>query len=165
LKVKGSVRLSVNFYDAYKAFTHIGYSGRMDQSSISQNRQSRRSPVLLSAQIVIEGADTAVVLRNLSATGALIEGAKLPPVDTETTFKRKDLEVSGRIAWVHGKFAGLAFDRQLEPAELLRQVPKPKQRFEQQYRRPGLTCEPLSAADRKMLEMWATSAPLARLGD
>jgi len=137
----------------------------MDASSISQNRQSRRSPVLLSAHVLIDGADTSVVLRNLSATGALIEGAKLPAVDAPTTFKRKDLEVTGRIAWVHGRFAGLAFDRELEPAELLRQVPKPKQRFEQQYRRPGLTCEPLSASDRQMLEMWATSAPTGRPGD
>ena len=165
MKVKRLVRLSVNFQDAHEAFTHMRYSGRMDQSSISQNRQARRSPVLLSAHVTIAGTETSVLLRNLSATGALIEGAKLPPVDATTTFKRKDLEVSGRIAWVHGKFAGLAFDRQLEPAELLRQVPKPKQRFEQQYRRPGLTCEPLSAADRKMLEMWATSAPMARPGD
>lgn len=163
--VKLLVRLSVNFLDAHEAFTHRCYSDRMDQSSISQNRQSRRSPVLLSAYVIVDSADTSVVLRNLSTTGALIEGAKLPPVGAATTFKRKDLEVAGRIAWVHGRFAGLAFDRQLEPAELLRHVPKPRQRFEQQYRRPGLTCEPLSPADRQMLEMWATSAPVARPGD
>lgn len=134
----------------------------MDQSGITQNRQSNRSPVLLSAQVEVGGADVAVVLRNLSAEGALIEAAQLPPEGALTLFKRKELCVPGRIAWVEGRLAGLAFDRRLEPAELLRQVPRPRQRFEPQFRRPGLACRPLSDADRKMLEMWMTPAPLRR---
>jgi hypothetical protein len=137
----------------------------MDQSGIMQNRRSKRSPVLLSAQVKAGGTDFAVVLRNLSTEGALIEAAELPPEGSATMFKRNDLCVTGRIAWVAGRFAGLAFDRRLEPAELLRHVPKPRQRFEQQFRRPGLTCQPLTDADRKMLEMWAASAPVARPGD
>ncbi|HJP69632.1 MAG TPA: PilZ domain-containing protein [Sphingomicrobium sp.] len=131
----------------------------MDQSSVTQNRRSGRSPVLLSAKIDVLGAEAAVVLRNLSSQGALIEGSELPPEGSSTTFRRNDLTIKGTIVWVEGRFAGLAFDRPLEREELLRHVPTPRQRTEQQFRRPGLACKPLSDADRKMVQMWATPLP------
>ena len=137
----------------------------MDESSISQNRRSTRSPVLLSAKIDVAGTEVSVILRNLSAEGALIEGGRLPIEGAATLFERKELRVTGRIAWVHGRFAGLAFDRKLEREEVLHHVPKPRQRIESQFRRPGLTCQPLSDHDRKMLELWATAAPVIRPGD
>jgi|SRR5579872_2672575 len=132
----------------------------MDQSSVTQNRRSGRSPVLLSAKIDVLGAEVSVLLRNLSSEGALIESSELPREGATTTFRRNDLTISGRIVWVEGRFAGLAFDRQLEREELLRHVPRPRQRLEQQFRRPGLACQPLSDCDRKMVQMWATPAPL-----
>ena len=128
----------------------------MDQSSVTQNRRSGRSPVLLSAKIEVLGAEVAIILRNLSSQGALIEGPQLPPEGATTLFRRNDLAVKGTIVWVEGRFAGLAFDRHLERDELLRHVPKPRQRVEAQYRRPGLACEPLSEVDRKMVQMWTT---------
>lgn len=134
----------------------------MDQSSVTQNRRSGRSPVLLSAKIDVFGAQVAVVLRNLSSQGALIEGAELPPEGATTTFQRNDLTIRGRIAWVEGRFAGLAFERALNREELLRHVPKPKERIEQQFRRPGLACKPLSEADRKMIQLWATPLPFQK---
>ena len=137
----------------------------MDQSSITQNRRSNRSPVLLSAKLSLGGEELPVVLRNLSSEGALVEGAHLPVEGSATVFKRNELNVAGRVVWVESRFAGIAFDRKLEPNELLRQVPRPRQKFDQNFRRPGLACQPLSDADRKMLEMWATSAPVARPGD
>jgi hypothetical protein len=133
----------------------------MDQSSTIQNRRSKRSPLLLSAQIEVNAAPASVVVRNLSSEGALIEGANLPTEGALTSFRRNELTVSGRIVWVQGRFAGIAFDRELEREELLRQVPKPRQKFDAQFRRPGLACQPLSDADRKMLELWATQAPVA----
>ena len=137
----------------------------MDQSSITQNRRSKRSPLLLSAQIEVGGVPASVVVRNLSSEGALIEGANLPSEGTLTTFRRNELTVSGRIVWVQGRLAGIAFDRELEREELLRQVPKPRQKFDAHFRRPGLACQPLSDADRKMLELWATSAPVAEFSN
>jgi hypothetical protein len=137
----------------------------MDQSSITQNRRSKRSPLLLSAQIEVNAAPASVVVRNLSSEGALIEGATLPAEGALTSFRRNELTVSGRIVWVQGRFAGIAFDRELEREELLRQVPKPRQKFDAQFRRPGLACRPLSDADRKMLELWSTSAPVAGFGN
>jgi hypothetical protein len=137
----------------------------MDQSSLTQNRRSKRAPVLLSAKLSMGGEELPVVLRNLSSEGALVEGEHLPVEGSATVFKRNDLSVAGRVVWVERRFAGIAFDRKLEANELLRQVPRPRQRFDHQFRRPGLACRPLSDADRKMLEMWATAAPVARPGD
>ena len=131
----------------------------MDESSITQNRRSRRSPVLLSATVEFLGREFTVVLRNLSSQGALIEGSPLPPDGALTTFRRKDLVVTGQIVWVEGRFAGLAFDRTLDREEMLRYVPKPRERADPQFRRPGLTCRPLSEAERKLIQLWATPVP------
>jgi len=135
----------------------------MDESSITQNRRSGRSPVLLSAKVDVHGREVSVVLRNLSSEGALIEGVELPGEGVTTTFRRNELTMPGRIVWVEGRLAGLAFDRRLDREEMLRHVPQPRQRIEPQFRRPGLACRPLSDADREWLQMWATS-PTA-LGD
>jgi len=134
----------------------------MDESSTTQNRRSNRSPVLLSAKIDVGGAEVAVILRNLSAEGALIEGSTLPAEGAPTLFRRNELCVTGQIVWVEGRYAGLRFDRHLNREELLRQVPQPRQRFEPQYRRPGLACRPLTEADRQMIEMWKTPLELRR---
>lgn len=127
----------------------------MDECSVTQNRRSARSPVLLSAKVELDGAEVPVILRNLSSEGALIEGANLPAEGTTTKFHRNDLTVDGRIVWVEGRYAGMAFDRELDREELLQHVPKPRQRIESHFRRPGLACTPLSEADRKMIQMWA----------
>jgi hypothetical protein len=134
----------------------------MDESSNIQNRRSNRSPVLLSAKVEVNGAQVPVILRNLSSQGALIEGRELPLEGTTTKFHRKELTVEGKIVWVEGRYAGMSFDRALAPDELLQHVPKPRQRVESQFRRPGLTCAPLSEADRKMVQMWMSPISLQK---
>ena len=134
----------------------------MDESSIMQNRRSNRSPVLLSAKVEVNGAEVPVILRNLSSQGALIEGRELPGEGATTKFRRNDLTINGTIVWVEGRYAGLAFERPLEPEELLQHVPKPRQRVEQQFRRPGRACEPLTEADRKMVQMWMSPISLQK---
>jgi len=132
----------------------------MDESCNTQNRRSRRSPVLLSAKVDVLGVEVSVILRNLSSDGALIEGEQLPREGATTTFSRKDLTVEGRIAWVEGRFAGLAFDRSLDREELLQHVPAPRQRVDTTFRRPGLASRPISDEERKMIQMWATPTAL-----
>jgi hypothetical protein len=101
-----------------------------------------------------------VILRNLSAEGALIEGSSLPAEGTVVFFQRNDLRVKSQLVWVEGRYAGVAFDRQLAREELLREVPRPKQKFEPQFRRPGLACRPLTESERRMVELWAATTPL-----
>src|SRR5690348_11193724 len=133
----------------------------MDQSTAAQNRRSRRSPVLLTATIEVGGAPLAVKLRNLSQDGALIEGAPLPPEGSETVFERNEMRLIGRIVWVEGKYAGIAFDRPLNREEVLRHIPapSPKPQSYADFRRPGFTCRPLSDYERRNLERWLATAP------
>ena len=130
-----------------------------------KNRGSRRSPVLLAASVEVDGAPVPVKLRNLSERGALIEGDRLPAQGEATRFKRNDLSVPSRVVWVHGRYAGVAFSEPLNPEQVLRNIPKPRQRLEQDFRRPGLACRPLTPYERRMLETWMTSSPVAKVGE
>ena len=133
------------------------YREFMDESSAAQNRKSNRTPVMLSATLEGAGGMTqSVILRNLSSGGALVEGKWLPAQGSNVLFVRKDLRVRAQVAWVEGAYAGIMFERALDRAEILRQVPKPKEKFAPQFRRPGLACRPLTESDRRMVQMWAT---------
>lgn len=111
----------------------------MDQSSASQNRKTRRSNVLMSASLELSGTSLPVKLRNLSADGALVEGAKLPIEGSSILFRKGELSMVGTVAWVKGKQAGISFAQKLEPEQLLRHVPAPRPRVSPTFRRPGLT--------------------------
>ena len=139
--------------------------GGMDESSITQNRQSRRSPVLLAATLEVAGVPQPVKLRNLSTEGALIEGDRLPLEGATTFFQRNDLRVKSRVAWVHGRCAGVAFARPLKQEEVLRNVPRPRPRIQPEFRRPGLACRPLTAEERLMVERWMATSPVGSVGD
>jgi len=137
----------------------------MDESSMSQNRRSRRSPVFLAATIEVAGTPQAVKLRNLSEEGALVQGERLPLEGTTTFFQRNDLRVKSRVVWVHGEFAGVAFARPLKSEEVLRNVPQPRARINADFRRPGLACRPLTADERQMVEKWMVASPFGAIGD
>jgi hypothetical protein len=134
----------------------------MDESSAAQNRLSRRSPVMLTAKLELTGEAQPVILRNLSVGGALVEGKWLPAEGSTILFTRNELRVPARVVWVEGRYAGIAFECPLERAELLRQVPQPREKFEPRFRRPGLACRPLNDADRRMLQSWAAPGELRR---
>jgi hypothetical protein len=137
----------------------------MDESSMIQNRRSRRAPVLLAATIEVDGVPQPVKLRNLSEEGALIEGERLPSEGIISFFQRNDLRLKSRVVWVHGRFAGVAFARSLRPEEVLRNIPQPRAKAQLDFRRPGLACRPLTAYERKMLERWMTASPIGTLGE
>lgn len=123
----------------------------MDQSSTAGNRRSRRSNVLLAASIEAGGAVTQVKLRNLSAQGALIDGEPLPAEGTDVTFHRNDLSVAGRIAWVRGRQAGVFFAQELQPHDVLRNIPVPKAKPVVDHRRPGFAPRALSEHERHLI--------------
>ncbi len=132
----------------------------MDESSITQNRRTpRRSNVLLSASIELSGISLPVILRNLSSEGALIDGDKLPVEGAEVIFRKAELSLSGRIAWVEGKRAGLAFSEALHPDLVMRHIPTPRPRVKPDFRRPGLTSRPLSAEEMRVAEHWLPRSP------
>ncbi|HEV8408681.1 MAG TPA: PilZ domain-containing protein [Sphingomicrobium sp.] len=130
-----------------------------------KNRRSRRAPVLLAATVEVTGQPVAVKLRNLSEEGALIEGDNLPLAGSSTFFERNELRLRGRVVWVHGRYAGVAFDDPLKPEQVLRNIPKPKPPIQFDFRRPVLACRPLSDYERRMLERWMTASPLGSVGE
>jgi len=139
----------------------------MDESTVTHNRRSRRSPVLLTATIEVGGLTHDVKLRNLSAEGALVEGADDLPEGVAITFCRKELRTRARIAWVQGKYAGIAFDKPLEPAEVLRHIPrresKPMPR--ELFTRPSVSRHNLSAGERQWIQDWMTTNGVDRPGE
>jgi hypothetical protein len=131
----------------------------MDESSMTQNRRSRRSNVLMAASIETATGPVAVTLRNLSADGALIEGEGVPAEGYSVVFRKKDLVISGRVAWVNENRAGIAFDATLEPETVLRHVPAPKNRVKQQFKRPGFT-HSLTEQERRWCQTFIWDRPL-----
>jgi hypothetical protein len=138
----------------------------MDQSSTPRNPRAKRSNVLLAASIEQSGHTFSVKLRNLSSEGALIEGEELPIEGSSVLFRRNDLSVTSRVAWVHGRHAGVAFSAPLDAQEVLRNIPKPKPRVILDFRRPGLACRELSSDEKRLVEQWISSAtPRGSLGE
>lgn len=136
----------------------------MDESSFPHGRKSRRSNVLLAASIEVSGAVVPVKLRNLSAQGALVEGEDLPIEGSEILFRRNELKVKGRIAWIHEDQAGVAFKTELQPEEVLRNIPKPRPRVKPDFRRPGLACRKLTPEEQRLVDSWVWS-PFGSVGE
>lgn len=130
----------------------------MDESNAPLHRP-RRSNVLLAATIEVSGAALPVRLRNLSEQGALIQAERLPVEGSEVLFRRNDLSVAGRIAWVDGIYAGVAFSAPLQQQDVLRNIPQPKARVQPDYRRPALNQRGLTPREHRLLESWIGAPP------
>jgi len=135
----------------------------MNEGSMSQNRRSRRSNVLMAASLETASGSANVTLRNLSAEGALIEGDRIPEPGEILIFRKNELAVSGRVAWVSDRRAGIAFDTKLQPETVLRHIPAPKHRFEPSFKRPGVTNVVLSPEERRWCETFIWDRPLPSL--
>ena len=132
---------------------------------MNQNRRSHRSNVLLAASIETSGSSVPVKLRNLSTEGALVEGDDLPVEGSEVLFKRNELSVNSRVAWVHGTHAGVAFRRPIAQEDVLRNIPKPRHRVPVDYRRPALASRSMTAEERRLAESWAWTPWKDSLGE
>lgn len=137
----------------------------MDESSITQNRRSRRSQLLMTATLEISGRAVKVKLRNLSAEGARVEGDKLPIEGTDLLFRKGDLAVSGQIIWSKGRQAGIGFAEKLDPVEVLNHIPTPRPRIQPDFRRPGLASRELTETERSLGERWIQIVPVPPLGE
>jgi hypothetical protein len=72
-------------------------------------RSTDRTHLFLVATLTFGAASVMVKVRNLSPSGALIEGRDLPSAGTDVILTRGSLEASGRAVWVDAGRAGLAF--------------------------------------------------------
>jgi hypothetical protein len=76
----------------------------------AEHRVAQRTNLMLAATVESGGRLNAVRIRNLSETGALIEGSGLPTAGTSVILKRGDLQVAATIAWAGGERRGVRFD-------------------------------------------------------
>ena len=97
----------------------------LDEEVAALSRSTDRDSLFMQAGLVVSGRTDRVVVRvrNLSAGGMLAES---PVVVTQGASVEVDLQnvgpVAGRVVWVgEGKF-GIAFDRQVNPQAVRRQV-------------------------------------------
>lgn len=73
------------------------------------DRRAERTHLFLVATLYFERTSNPVRVRNLSAKGAMIEGACLPSVGTEIVLRRGELEAVGTTVWSESAKAGLSF--------------------------------------------------------
>ena len=129
-----------------------------------ERRDAPRAAVMLAATISHDWRSKAVTLRNLSGSGALVEGEALPIKGSLVSFVRNDVSVRGHVVWVEGERGGIRFEQPLNLRASLRHVPSPRRKWEPRPRRPGLKCVPLSEGEKRNWERW-TALGLTALGD
>ena len=119
----------------------------------------------MAASIEAGGLTVPVKLRNLSTEGALIEGDQLPGVGSDVLFHKNELHLSGHVAWMAGRRAGVAFDAMLDPDAVMRHIPNPRPRAKLDFRRPRIKSGALPAGERKVAEDWIWGTPIASIED
>ena len=85
----------------------------------SKARREPRTNLFAMGTIYADGTSTPVRIRNLSATGAMVEGAVLPRAGARVRLCRGSLEVFAEIVWSKEGAAGLRFESAVTVADWL----------------------------------------------
>lgn len=94
---------------------------------LTETRSLPRARLLLSATISFGNTSGVIRIRDLSATGARIEGMTLPPEGSMARISRGALQASGTIMWRADKECGIRFDGPLPLAEWIPAGPSSEQ--------------------------------------
>src|SRR5687768_16471839 len=84
--------------------------GEIKAEKGAEDRASPRTNLLLAANAEVGGRILPVRIRNLSETGAMVEGAGLPDAGMKLVLELGDLHVSAVVAWAAGGRRGVKFD-------------------------------------------------------
>jgi hypothetical protein len=124
-----------------------------------ERRRADRVRLLLSARLVTTIDEFPVTLRDISLTGAMVEGPRLPSAGLDVILKRGGFEIFSLIVWVDGRRAGLEFETPLAVADMVAQFTRtawaPTAPQPVDLRRPTLDPVPMSAADWEAVQAWA----------
>lgn len=82
-------------------------------------RFERRKNMFVMATIYADSGSAPVKIRNLSSTGALIDGTVIPIPSTRIRLSRGGLTIVGQVIWQKGTLAGVRFDSRASVAEWL----------------------------------------------
>jgi hypothetical protein len=78
--------------------------------SSSEHRIAARANLMLAASIEGPGFNASVRIRNLSETGALLEGPDLPPVGSSFRLSRLKMHIAGTVVWLRAPRCGVRFE-------------------------------------------------------
>ncbi|HYJ81518.1 MAG TPA: PilZ domain-containing protein [Allosphingosinicella sp.] len=87
----------------------MGEMGEIEPEGSVEDRAAPRTNLLLAATAEVDGRSLPVRIRNLSETGAMVEGAGLPEAGTALVLLRGDLQVAATVAWAAGGRRGVRF--------------------------------------------------------
>jgi hypothetical protein len=86
-------------------------------TSAEEGRQQTRTHLFVAATLYAEAGSTPVNIRNMSRSGALVEGSFLPDAGEKIRLKRGQLEATGWIAWRVERKAGIRLDAAVHVAD------------------------------------------------
>ncbi len=133
--------------------------------------------MFLVATLYFGGASSPVRVRNMSTTGALIEGAAMPAAGAAIILRRGALEAPATTAWSEAGKAGLAFEGPVEVSEWLpakegqRQTQIDKVAFGLKHIAQTVAPAPVPLVERAaptmavLAELAALQAQIGQLGD
>lgn len=87
----------------------MGEMGEIEPEGSVEDRVAPRTNLLLAATAEVGGRSLPVRIRNLSETGAMVEGAGLPDAGMPLILMRGDLQVAATVAWAAGGRRGVRF--------------------------------------------------------
>ncbi len=140
----------------------------IENASGAELRQSFRHRVLLSAKLVTTTDERPIRLRELSATGALLEGTNLPPPGGDVLIQRGSVEMFGTIIWSEDNRAGIDFEGPLSEDQLRAQIRPAAQAvlFQPAAKRAALTTSSsLTCEQRELAAEWGNPQGRAALRD
>ncbi|HUE79632.1 MAG TPA: PilZ domain-containing protein [Sphingomicrobium sp.] len=76
---------------------------------IADSREATRANMFLAAILYAEGAPHSVKIRDMSVSGAQLEGSELPQIGSAVTLARGSLSVQGRVTWRTARRCGVQF--------------------------------------------------------
>ena len=77
-------------------------------------RRAKREDVVLAASAITRGASRAVVVTDVSPTGAKLLGRQLPAAGADVLLTVGGVELFGEIAWLRNDECGIAFEDKLD---------------------------------------------------
>jgi len=89
----------------------------------AEGRVQPRTHLFVVAAMDSDAGSMPVHVRNMSASGALIEAPALPKPGTRITLKRGSLVARGNIAWSNGRRAGISFDASIYVSDWMSRLP------------------------------------------
>ncbi|WP_167737356.1 PilZ domain-containing protein [Sphingomonas parva] len=122
-------------------------------------QEAGRAGLLLAASIEARGLSAPVRIRNLSESGAAIEGDSLPPPGAAIILRRLDLAVPGLVAWSSGQRCGVHFDVPTRVSAWVMGSRTPPQELDRQTRVDALQAEVRSGAAAAPLPPTPTGPP------